>query len=452
MGPYGGKEVMDESVNAVRAVAQQLNGTLEDYDQIVALADHAHYVLLGEATHGTHEFYRTRWEISKRLIREKGFRVIAVEADWPDAYRVNRYIRGEGHDKNAERALRGFERFPSWMWRNEDVLGFVNWLRWYNDDLPPEHPKVGFYGLDLYSLNSSRQEVIRYLDRVDPQAARRARNRYECFEQYGAEPQTYGYLASLERSGTCEDEVIQQLLDLRKRAADYVSRDGLVAQDEFFYAEQNAQLVKDAEEYYRAMFQGQATSWNIRDRHMADTLDALVNYLSRHGGHNKAIVWAHNSHVGDARATAMSLRGESNIGELMRTRHPNQTALVGFSTYSGTVTAATDWDGPAELKPVRPALPDSFESLFHDCGLPGFVVTMKSNEEAAGHLRKTRLERAIGVIYRPETERQSHYFEAQLADQFDAVIHIDKTTAVKPLDQGIENIELEVPETFPTGI
>lgn len=443
---------MDESVRAVRAVAQPLNGTLEDYDQIVALADHAHYVLLGEATHGTHEFYRTRCEISKRLIREKGFSVVAVEADWPDAYRVNRYIRGEGHDKNPEHALAGFERFPSWMWRNEDVLGFVNWLRWYNDDLPSEHPKVGFYGLDLYSLNSSREAVIRYLDRVDPDAARRARRRYECFEQHGAEPQDYAYLTSLDVSSTCENEVIQQLLDLRKRAADYASRDGLVAEDEFFYAEQNAQLVKDAEEYYRTMFQDQVSSWNLRDRHMADTLDALVSYLNRHGGHNKAIVWAHNSHLGDARATEMSLKGESNVGQLVRTRHPGDAALVGFSTYSGTVTAATDWDGPAEVKSVRPALPNSFESLFHDCGLPSFVVTMKGNEEAGRQLRQTRLERAIDVIYRPETERQSHYFEAQLADQFDAVIHIDETTAVKPIDHRVENIELEVPETFPSGI
>jgi erythromycin esterase-like protein len=452
MGHYGGKKVMDEPVHAVRAVAQQLNGTLEDYDQIVALADHAHYVLLGEATHGTHEFYRARSEISKRLIREKGFTVVAVEADWPDAYRVNRYIRGEGHDKNADHALAGFERFPSWMWRNEDMFLFVNWLRWYNDDLPPVHPKVGFYGLDLYSLHSSRQAVIGYLDKVDPDAAARARHRYECVEQYGVEPQAYAYLTSLGLALTCENEVVQQLLELRERAAEYTSRDGLVAEDEFFYAEQNAQLVKDAEEYYRTMFQDQVSSWNLRDRHMADTLDALVSYLNRRGGQNKVIVWAHNSHVGDARATEMSIKGELNVGHLVRTRHPADAALVGFSTYSGTVTAATDWNGPAESKRIRPALPDSFENLFHDCGLPDLVMTMKGNEEAARHLRKTRPERAIGVIYRPETERESHYFEAQLADQFDAVIHIDQTTAVKPIDQVIEAVEPEVPETFPFGI
>ncbi len=444
----------EDVVSIIKKYAHRLTGSPEDYDSIVAMVGDAQFVFIGEASHGTHEFYHMRCELSKRLIQEKGFTIVAVEADWPDAYRVNRYVRGDSHDTTPREALGGFERFPLWMWRNEDVQEFAAWLRWHNnEDMAPGHTKAGFYGLDLYSLNSSREAVVRYLDKVDPGAARRARYRYSCFDHYGEDSQAYGFAASMNLSASCEREVIQQLMELRERSAEYANRDGHVAEDEFFYAEQNARLVANAEHYYRTMFEGRISSWNLRDQHMADSLDSLVSYLGRRGAPAKAIVWAHNSHLGDARATQMSLQNELNLGQLARKRYPGQTALIGFTTYSGTVTAASDWGGAAETKRVRPALAGSFEELFHLTVPPGFLLIMKDNEDAGRELRKTLLERAIGVIYRPETERVSHYFEAQLADQFDAVIHIDETTAVVPLDRRPEPaVPEEVPETYPSGV
>jgi erythromycin esterase-like protein len=404
------------------------------------------FVLIGEASHGTHEFYETRAQITERLIREKGFHAVAVEADWPDAYRVNRYVRGTGPDANANQALSDFERFPMWMWRNTVVLDFVEWLR------QETSASVGFYGLDLYSLNASVQAVLAYLDKVDPDAARRARSRYSCFDHYAEDTQAYGYATSSGLTQSCEDEVISQLLELQRRAADYAKRDGRVAADEFFHAEQNARLVKNAEQYYRSMFQERVSSWNLRDKHMADTLDALAAHLDGQVGRSKIVVWAHNSHLGDARATESADRKEWNAGQLMRERHSHDCLLIGFTTYTGTVTAASDWDGPHERKRVRPGLPDSYEALFHSLHTPDFLVVPAMNPEVANALREPRLERAIGVIYRPQTERMSHYFYARLADQFDAVIHLDETSALTPLDVESEELERETPETFPSGV
>src|SRR5271166_897417 len=417
----------------VRDAAHPLTGSRTDYDHLLDFIGDARFVLLGEASHGTHEFYRERARITQRLIREKGFTAIAVEADWPDAYRINRYITGQSTDSDAVEALNGFRRFPAWMWRNADVLDFVGWLRTHNDSLEPAQ-KVGFYGLDLYSLHTSIEAVLNYLDKVDPDAARRARHRYACFENFGEDPQTYGYAAGLGLGHTCESEVVAQLLELQQRAVEYARRDGWVAVESFFNAQQNARLVMDAEQYYRTMFRGRVSSWNLRDQHMAETLETLAEYLSLQHNPAKVVVWAHNSHLGDARATQMSLTGEWNVGHLVRQKYGRDSRLIGFSTYSGTVTAASGWDSPAERKRVLPARSDSYEGLFHQVGIPAFALILERDSHVAGGLREPMLERAIGVVYLPESELASHYFQAQLSDQFDAIIHFDETRAVEPLE------------------
>jgi erythromycin esterase-like protein len=441
-----------ELASDLKEAAYPLEGTASDYDSLMDLIGDARLVLLGEASHGTHEFYHERAEITKRLITEKGFAAVAVEADWPDAYRINRYVRGIGDGATAIESLAGFKRFPAWMWRNTVVLDFIGWLRSHNDGLPSQATKTGFYGLDLYSLYTSVEAVLAYLDKVDPEAAKRARYRYSCFEDFEEDTQAYGYAANFGLTEPCEDEVLNQLRELQQLAAEYARRDGYIAEDEFFYAEQNARLVKNAEQYYRTMFGGRVSSWNLRDRHMAETLGALLTYLDKWGGHTKAVVWAHNSHLGDARATHMAEIGELNIGQLVRERYGREAVLVGFSTYSGTVTAASDWGGPAERKNVRPGLPGSYEALFHEVGLPRGMLLLRDNGEVGEELRERRLERAIGVIYRPETERMSHYFNARLSSQFDAMIHIDETRAVEPLERTAPWEKGEVPETYPTAL
>jgi erythromycin esterase-like protein len=427
-----------------------LTGTKEDYDPLLDRVGDARFVLVGEASHGTQEFYQQRALITQRLIEEKGFSAVAIEADWPDAYRVNCYARGQSSDADSDQALAGFERFPAWMWRNTAVREFVDWLRSYNDSLPPQGTRAGFYGLDLYSLYSSIDAVLDYLDKVDPETATRARYRYSCLEQFGRSSENYGYAAVAGAIEPCEDEVVNQLLELQRRSAEYLKTGGPEAEDAFFYAEQNARVVRDAEEYYRAMFRSGVRSWNLRDTHMADTLDALMDHLERHGGRAKIVVWAHNSHLGDARATELGASGELNVGQLVRDRYSTDCVLVGFTTYSGSVTAASDWGEPPERKRVRPALPGSYEALFHDTGLPRFLLMLSGGPEVPG-LMEPRLERAIGVIYRPETERISHYFEARLPDQFDIVLHVDQTGPVEPLEPGAVWVAGEAPETFPTG-
>jgi erythromycin esterase-like protein len=443
--------------STIRDAAHPLTGAGNDYEPLYSLIGDARVVLLGEASHGTHEFYRERARITQRLIERHGFTLVAVEADWPDAYRINRWARGgrggSTRDTLASEALGGFERFPRWMWRNRDVLAFTAWLRDHNDALPAAARKTGFYGLDLYSLFGSIEAVLRYLDEVDPDAARRARLRYGCFDHFGEDSQAYGHAAGLSLSASCEQEALQQLVDLQRRAADLSARDGRIPEDEFFFAEQNARLVKNAEEYYRSMFRGRVSSWNLRDRHMAETLDALIAYFDRkRGGRTKAVVWAHNSHIGDARATSMGDAGEWNLGQLARERYDADAILVGFSTYRGTVTAAHDWDEPAQRMRVRPALPGSFEALFHAAEVPDLLLPLRENEVMAAALADAQLERAIGVIYRPQTERLSHYFDARLPGQFDAVIHFDETTAVEPLDLTAGWKEGEPPETYPSGL
>jgi erythromycin esterase-like protein len=438
----------------IRRAAVPLTGAAKDYDALLDLIGDARLVLLGEASHGTHEFYHERAQITKRLIREKGFTAVAVEADWPDAYRVNQYVRGEGEDATGLDALASFKRFPTWMWRNADVLDFVGWLRAHNDERPRE-ARAGFYGLDLYSLSSSIEAVLGYLDKVDPEAAKRARYRYGCFEDFGENPQAYGYAASFDLGASCEDQVVRQLVDLQRQGDAYMRRDGHVAADALFYAEQNARLVKNAEAYYRAMFQGQVESWNLRDRHMAETAGALLAHLDQHGGRSKLVLWAHNSHLGDARHTEMGHRGELNVGQLLRERYGREAVRVGCTTHTGTVTAASDWDEPAERKRVRPSMSESYERVLHEAGLPRFMLGLRDAGELKEQLGLPRLERAIGVIYRPDTERASHYFYAELSEQFDAVLHFDTTRAVEPLDSNSEWVAeepAEMPETYPSGL
>jgi erythromycin esterase-like protein/predicted phosphoribosyltransferase len=446
-----GIDTLQELARQLRPFAQPVSSDADGAGHLLGIVGNARFVLIGEASHGTDEFYRFRAELTKRLIAERGFHAVAAEADWPDAFRVNRYVRGRSDDRSADAALSGFKRFPQWLWRNTVVLDFVEWLRAFNE-AQQEHAKAGFYGLDLYSLNASIEAVLGYLEEVDPEAARRARARYSCFDHFGDDAQAYGYATSLGVAEPREAEVVQQLIELQRRAAELARRDGNVAEDEFFNAEQNARLARDAERYYRSMFRGRVSSWNLRDRHMAETLEALATHLDRRigAGKSKIVVWAHNSHLGDARATAMGAGGELNLGQLVRERFGDGACLVGFSTYAGTVTAAADWDAPAERKRVRPGLPDSYELLFHEVAVPSFFFDL--HDEVAADLRGPCLQRAIGVIYRPETERLSHYFDARLSDQFDATIHIDETHALEPLERTPEWERGEAPETFPFAV
>ena len=439
-------------INRIQEHAYRIEDLTGDFTPLLNKVGDAQMVLLGEASHGTQEFYQARAEITKRLISEKGFKTVAVEADWPDAYRVNRYIQGRSEDASSQEALNDFTRFPTWMWRNHDLVDFIDWLRDYNQGLPQGSTKAGFYGLDLYSLNSSMQAVIQYLEKVDPEAAQRARYRYACFDHYGEDPQAYGYAASFDLGEKCETEVIGQLVDLHQKAYEYLRRDGFVAEDEFFYVEQNALIAKNAERYYRSMFEGPVVSWNLRDRHMVQTLADLKDHFESQGRPAKFVVWEHNSHIGDARATEMSQRGELNVGQLVRQHWGGKVVLVGMTTYTGTVSAASDWDAPLEQKNVREALPGSFEWLFHFTEIPRFLLLLDEGQEALSDLRQERLERAIGVVYRPETERMSHYFYAQLMNQFNAVLYFDRTHAVEPLDRVSEWEQGELPETFPSGV
>ncbi len=449
------RSAVESPALAVSAAAVDAPGGVPPTEVLDDLVGDARIVLIGESSHGTHEFYAARAEITKWLIEHKGFTAVAAEADWPDAYRVNRFVHGLPGDDSAEEALSGFQRFPAWMWRNDVVRDFVTWLRRHNENADR---KAGFYGLDLYSLHRSMDEVIGYLDRVDPPAAARARSRYACFDHASPDDgQAYGYAAAFGAGPSCEHEAVAQLVDVHRHAIQYLSRDGVVAEDELFCAQQNAQTVRNAEEYYRSMFRGRVTSWNLRDKHMAQTLDALLAHLDRHPGARagkpaRIVVWAHNSHVGDARATEVGGDGQLTLGQLAREKYGADCRLIGFSTYSGTVTAASEWGGDAFLKTVRPALAGSVEELFHETGRDAFLIAMHDSGPAAEALEVVRLARAIGVLYLPETERQSHYYHVRPADQYDAMIHIERTRALQPLEPTSVWVEGQTPETYPSGL
>ena len=392
-----------------------LTGAPTDFDALLERAKGKRVILLGEASHGTHEFYRIRAEITKRLIREQGFNAVAVEADWPDAHRINRFVQGTGSDSEAVEALSDFKRFPQWMWRNSDVLDFIGWLRHWNDEVN-DHKRKGM-------------------------------------AEAGAFPTGfYGLLAGSGMSENCKNEVLAALMELPNRKEKLLSLNGTRASDDYFDADQNARVVRDAEEYYRTMFRHDVSSWNLRDRHMMQTLLLLIQHLKQTRLRAKVVVWAHNSHLGNASATSMGARGEFNIGQLVREHFGNDALSIGFTTHQGTVTASSDWDGPAERKRVRPALPESYEKLFHETGVSSFWLDCHANEEVREMLSFPRLERAIGVIYRPDTERASHYFKSQLPEQFDGILHYDETRAVEPLERTVEWTAGEVEETYPSGL
>ncbi|KTC86631.1 erythromycin esterase family protein [Legionella brunensis] len=411
-----------------------LDITKSDYSFILNKIRDARFVMIGEATHGTEEFYQARIDITRLLIEEKGFMAVAIEGDWPDAYTVHRYIQEKSNVSDAEQSLEDFKRFPTWMWRNTTMPPFIEWLRAYNKSLTSSK-KIGFYGLDLYSLNASMQAVIGYLMQIDPEAAQRARKRYACFDHTNIDPQTYGYLTNIGIKKSCINEAIAVLVELQHHAFKYIREDRITAEDEYFFATQNARLIKDAEIYYRSMFEGRASSWNVRDRHMTETLNILADHLeNRYDKPAKIVIWAHNSHIGDARATEMSERGEINIGQLVREQYDRHSYSIGFSTYGGFVTAASDWGNPPEYKKVVPGFESSYEELFHQLTSDNFFLDLADNPELEHYLQIPRLQRAIGVIYRPESERLSHYFFTHLTYQFDSIIHIDKTNALTPLD------------------
>jgi erythromycin esterase-like protein len=434
----------------LRAHMQVLSGDARRHDGLLTLIGNARFALLGEASHGTHEFYRDRAEITKRLIVEKRFTAIAVEADWPDAWRVNRYIRGLSDDVDADAALSGFQRFPAWMWRNTVVRDLVEWLRAHNRGVNADS-QVGFYGLDLYSLFSSMQVVLTYLAKVDPEAGQRAKARYACFDHAAEDAQAYGHAAAFGLNRSCEDEVVQVLRDMADRATRSPPAPGPDREDAF-QAQQNARLVRNAEEYYRTMFQARVSSWNLRESHMVETLFALDRHLSSAGKPPRIALWAHNSHLGDASATEMGARGEWNVGQLVRDRYAMDAVLVGFSTHHGWVTAASNWDEPAQRKRVRAGLAGSWEDVFHRTAAPEFLLPLRNDAALRSTVASRRLQRAIGVIYRPDTERQSHYVHTRLDQQFDAIVHIDETGALEPLEVGQAWIDREAPQTYPSGM
>lgn len=438
-GPASGNS-QRKLISAIAAAAETLPA-LDGHDAFgakFARYGESSIVLLGEATHGTSEFYRARAAISRFLIRNCGFNIVAVEADWPDASRIDRYVRHLPHEPARQAA---FTRFPGWMWRNAETLEFVDWLRTENGQRP-QSKRVEFRGLDIYSLSASIAVVLSYLDRVDPPAARLARERYSCLTPWQSDPARYGHYAVM-GGDTCETEVSAQLIALLKHRLDYAANDG----ETFFDAAQNARIIRAAEQYYRLMYRGARESWNLRDRHMFDTLQTLIH----HRAGAKVIVWAHNSHIGNAAATSMGWEGEFNIGELCRTAYGQDLVAIGFGTDRGTVAAASDWDSPMEIKSVRPARDDSYEFLFRQSGRSRALIDWRdpSRDDLRQYLSAPCLERAIGVVYRPDNELLSHYFHAIMAEQFDAYVWFEETRAITPLPGAPSEAG---PDTYPFGL
>lgn len=445
----------NESITLIKKNLQPLTGQKSDYDSLMKMAEKTRFVFIGDSTHGTKEFYKMRAEFTKRLIKEQNFTAVAIEGDWADTYHVNRYINGGNQDSCATKALENFGRFPTWMWQNQEVLSFIKWLRSYNKN---EDAAIRFYGLDLYGMNSSVGAVIDYLDKIDEKAAARARHRYSCLDNFAAAKPK---LEAINES--CEEQILLQLIDLRKNAFEYIKRDGFsdkekfsseeFAGEEFFCAEQNALLVKDAQKYYRSLYRGESSSWNLRDFHMANSLEEIAMHLERiYKKPGKVVVWAHNSHIGDARATEMIGQEELNLGQIMRERHGKETLLVGLLTYQGAVSAASNWDMPVESKILTTALKGSIEHIFHETEVANFVLNFRDNEDLKQHLNFPLLQRFVGVIYLPQIERLSHYCYASISRQFDALIYLDKTSAVEPLKVQHHWRPGELDETYPSGL
>jgi erythromycin esterase-like protein len=417
-----------------------------DLAPLLDLIGDARFVLLGEASHGTSEFYTWRTEISRRLIGERGFSFIAVEGDWPDCYRVNRYVKGYPRSgRSADEVLHAFERWPTWMWANLEIVALCRWLREHNEPLPRDR-RVGFYGLDVYSLWESMQEVVAYLERVDPDAARDARVAYRCFEPYAESAEDYARATALVPT-SCENEAVAALRLLRERSAEY-REDG---PEHFFNAEQNALVARNAERYYRTMVRGGPASWNVRDHHMVETLERLMAF---HGPQAKAIVWEHNTHVGDARFTDMARAGMVNVGQLVRQAHGNDdVVIVGFGTHRGTVIAAEEWGAPMQRMHVPEARRDSCEAVLHHTGIPDFLLpfAVRKTHPVVDELREPRGHRAIGVVYNPELEHYGNYVPTILPERYDAFIYLDETHAVAPVHMPVR-VDRDLPETYPSGV
>ncbi|HEY0396361.1 MAG TPA: erythromycin esterase family protein [Candidatus Elarobacter sp.] len=434
---------MDRNAQALREAARPLEALFE-------LIGEAKVVLVGEASHGTHDFYDLRARLTERLIAERGFTGVAIEGDLPDTAALHRYVTGATNG-GVDRALEGFRRFPTWMWRNTVVRGFAERLRARNAELPPER-RAGIFGLDLYSLHQSMEAVVAYLERVDPPNAAAVRERYACFDRFGGDPQRYGYATEFSPNQNCRAAVREALQTIAERMGSYATRDGVAAADEAFLTEANARVAADAETYYRTMFAWDESAWNVRDRHMDDTLCRVRDHLRATHGDDKVVVWAHNSHLGDARATQMGRGGEVNLGQLARERFGAEVLNIGLFTYDGSVIAADDWGEPHRRMAVNPALPSSYEALFHGLGGGDMLLDLRDRRTASA-LGGERLERAIGVIYRPDTELRSHYFTADLARQFDLAVHLDRTRALEPLDSVEPPApDREAPETYPSGV
>lgn len=437
-----GLERAERVVGQLRPIARPLASD-RDLDPLMARVGDARYVLLGEATHGTSEFYTWRSRLTRRLIEERGFSFIAVEGDWPDCYRVNRYVKGRpGAGVSARSVLHAFDRWPTWMWANREVADLAEWLHAYNRTRGDEG-KVGFYGLDVYSLWDSMRAVVGYLDRVDPEAARRARRAYECFAPYREDEQRYARATAL-APVSCEDAVVKALAALRQSATPH-REDGREA---YFEAEQNALTARNAERYYRAMVRGGADSWNVRDGHMVETLDRL---MALHGPDAKAVVWEHNTHVGDARHTDMADEGEFNVGQRVRETHGGDGVfLAGFSTHRGTVIAGDAWGAPAEEMDVPPGRPGSYEDVFQRLG-GGDALLLLDEAPRSDELLEPRGHRAIGVVYRPAYEHLGNYVPTVMPLRYDAMLFVEETRAVTPLHVA-ERADGDAPETFPTGM
>lgn len=428
------------------AAAAQPFDSIEDADlaPLLERIGNARLVLLGEASHGTSEFYRMRARISQALIQDAGFDFVAIEADWPDAAEIDAYVR---HAPARRSRRKPFQRFPRWMWANTDVMEFLHWLRARNEAAGDRARMTGMHGLDLYSMHASIEAVLAYLRDVDPRAAQVAGERYACLTPWQNDPILYGRAVLGGTFDECEEEVVRTLNDLLQKRMEYTLRDGA----RFFDAAQNARLIANAERYYRTMYRGSVSSWNLRDQHMFDTLQAL---LGAWGPESKGIVWAHNSHLGDASATAMGERGEHNVGQLAREAFGDRAYLIGFGTHAGTVAAASDWGEPVQVMGVRPSHPRSYEHLAHQSGVERFLLPLRAGADPRVReaLEARRLERAIGVIYRPETELQSHYFQASLPGQFDEWIWFAESHAVTPIGEAQRAAIEGLPDTFPFGL
>ncbi|HET6762484.1 MAG TPA: erythromycin esterase family protein [Longimicrobiaceae bacterium] len=429
-----------EIVRAIREQALPLRDDA-DLDPLLERIGGARVVLLGEASHGTSEFYTWRHRISARLIAEHGFGFIAVEGDWPDCYALNRYVKGEPAEDGARGVLHAFDRWPTWMWANEEVVALGEWMRAWNGDQPRER-QAGFYGLDVYSLFASMDAVIRYLETVDPAAAARARRAYGCFDPYENDVQDYA-LSTMLLPSTCEEEAVRMLVEMQSRERQYADGDP----EAFFDAEQNALVARNAERYYRAMVRGGAESWNVRDTHMMETLERL---LEHHGPGSRAIVWEHNTHVGDARATDMARVGMVNVGQLARQKWDDEVAIVGFSSYEGSVIAGAEWGAPMQRVPVPRGRDGSWEALLHDAGAEDKLLFLDGMDDVPGAL-EPRGHRAIGVVYDPAQERYGNYVPSVLPYRYDAIIHIDRSRAVQPLHMAVHP-DGEPPETYPSGM